>query len=148
MVEHCLEKIYLELEVMKANNGGTLPYGAISKKVEEHKNILTWLDLNQVYNHLRKKYKQQREALAISNYTSKGHTVDDSVFNSELSTLTDSQQTSNSFERGNFISDHTKFASAMVTESATTNEQLTFSNGNGATIASKESTMSVSAHGG
>ena len=46
MVEHCLEKIYLELEVMKANNGGTLPYGAISKKVEEHKNILTWLDLN------------------------------------------------------------------------------------------------------
>ena len=36
----------------------------------------------------------------------------------------------------------------MVTESATTNEQLTFSNGNGMTIASKESTMSVSAHGG
>ena len=31
LVEHCLNMIYMELEVTKANNGGTLPYGAIPR---------------------------------------------------------------------------------------------------------------------
>ena len=44
LVEHCLNKIYMELEVTKANNGGMLPYGAISKIVDGKKDTLVWLN--------------------------------------------------------------------------------------------------------
>ena len=55
----------MELEVTKANNGGTLPYGAISKIVDGKKDTLVWLNKERVRNYLKKKKNEQKHDLVV-----------------------------------------------------------------------------------
>ena len=60
LVEHCLYKIHMDLEVIKANNGESLPYSTISKIVDDKKDTLIWLNKDSVNNYLKKKKSNKR----------------------------------------------------------------------------------------
>ena len=43
-----------EVEIVRSNNGGNLPYGALQKVVKEHKVTFPWLNVMQVKNYIRR----------------------------------------------------------------------------------------------
>ena len=46
-VQICLNNVIRELEAKKANNGGKMPYGAISRTVSAKQCIFPWISVNQ-----------------------------------------------------------------------------------------------------
>lgn len=50
----CLTTITTDLELLRANNQGKIPYGAISRLVGEYKESFPWLNKDMVKNHIRK----------------------------------------------------------------------------------------------
>jgi hypothetical protein len=56
--DQCLTTITTELELLRANNEGKVPYGAITWIVAEYKDSFPWLNKDLVKNHLRKLNKQ------------------------------------------------------------------------------------------
>ena len=49
-----LNNVIRELEAIKANNGGKMPYGTTSKVVEARKRLLPWLSINHVKYQMKK----------------------------------------------------------------------------------------------
>lgn len=54
----CLNHTATEIEALKANNGGRVPYGRLQQLVEENKPCFPWLSVDKVNNHLRKYNKE------------------------------------------------------------------------------------------
>ena len=55
MIEHCLLNISTNMEVLKANNNGKLPYGAISCAVHDGvQELVPWVTTQKVKYFLRK----------------------------------------------------------------------------------------------
>ena len=54
MIEHCLLNISTNMEVLKANNNGKLPYGAISRAVHDVEELVPWVTTQKVKYFLRK----------------------------------------------------------------------------------------------
>jgi hypothetical protein len=54
MIDRCLLGIATEMELLKANNRDKLPYGALTKAVNEMKGILPWLTVVKVNYYLTK----------------------------------------------------------------------------------------------
>jgi len=54
MIEHCLLNISTNMEVLKANNNGKLPYGAISRAVHDVQELVPWVTTQKVKYFLRK----------------------------------------------------------------------------------------------
>ena len=52
--DQCLTTVATDLELLKANNEGRVPYGAIARLVGEYKESFPWLNKDMVKNHLRK----------------------------------------------------------------------------------------------
>ena len=48
MLEHCLLNISTNMEVLKANNNGKLPYGAISRAVHDVQELVPWVTTQKV----------------------------------------------------------------------------------------------------
>jgi hypothetical protein len=69
LVTLVLNNIIRELEATKANNGGTLPHGAISRMVSEKKATLTWLTKDMIKYHLKKLNKIEVELLVGGDVT-------------------------------------------------------------------------------
>ena len=114
LVEHCLYKIYMDLEVIKANNGGSLPYGTISKIVDDKKDMLIWLNKDRVNNYLKKKKKEQQEDMLelLNDSTDTKSANNPSMFDLQLSTLTDLLTSIIAFNNGYSVSDKLAFTSA------------------------------------
>ena len=53
-VQICLNNVIRELEAKKANNGGKMPYGAISRTVSAKQCNFPWISVNQVKNELKR----------------------------------------------------------------------------------------------
>ena len=53
-IEHCLLNISTNMEVLKANNNGKLPYGAISRSVHDVQDLVPWETTQKVKYFLRK----------------------------------------------------------------------------------------------
>ena len=54
MIEHCLLNISTNMKVLKANNNGKLPYGAISCAVHDVEELVPWVTTQKVKYFLRK----------------------------------------------------------------------------------------------
>jgi hypothetical protein len=52
--KQCLTTITTELEALKANNEGKIPYGGIARIVAEYKENFPWINEDMIKNHLRK----------------------------------------------------------------------------------------------
>jgi hypothetical protein len=53
-----------KVEIMKANNGGVAPYGAVSAIVSKMKPTLPWLNVEMLRSHLKKLNKQKSKHAA------------------------------------------------------------------------------------
>jgi hypothetical protein len=58
-VSAALYFICREVETVRSNNGGNLPYGALQKTVKEQKVTFPWLNVVQVKNYIRKFEKKK-----------------------------------------------------------------------------------------
>ena len=98
----------MEVEVIRANNGGNLPYCTISHIVDKHKHDIHWLNKNHVNNYLKKKYQEQKEWLLHNNSSYLvSASIDDPFLDSQMSALTESQtgsQPTISFQEENCVS--------------------------------------------
>ena len=54
MIEHCLLNIFTNMEVLKTNNNGKLPFGAISCAVHDVQELVPWATTQKVKYFLRK----------------------------------------------------------------------------------------------
>jgi hypothetical protein len=52
--QKAIQSATTSLELLKANNNGKVPYGAIAQLVGEYKDSFLWLDKDMVKNHLRR----------------------------------------------------------------------------------------------
>ena len=104
----------MDLEVIKANNGGSLPYSTISKIVDDKKNMLIWLNKDCINNYLKKKKKEQQVGMLelLNDSTDTKSANNPSVFDSQLSALTDSQTSMITFNNGYSVSDKLVFTGA------------------------------------
>ena len=71
-VQICLNNVIRELEAKKANNGGKMPYGAISRTVSC---IFPWISVNQVKNELKQSAKLEVKSSTTSMYTTSGSSL-------------------------------------------------------------------------
>ena len=69
-----------ELEAKKANNGGKMPYGAISRTVSAKQCIFPWISVNQVKNELKRSAKLEFKS-STTMYTTSGWFVPLSTIN-------------------------------------------------------------------
>jgi hypothetical protein len=86
-----LNKVARKVEIMKANNGGVAPYGAVSAIVSKMKPTLPWLNVEMLRSHLKKLNKQKSKQAAECATTSPAADVGVGTINngdSSQSTLT------------------------------------------------------------
>ena len=76
-----LNSIAADVEAIKSNNNGKIPYGSISALVAREKPLLPWLTTTHVFNHLRR-LNTNKSMLDTVNATH------DSLATSALSTIT------------------------------------------------------------
>ena len=81
-----LNNVIRELEAIKANNGGKMPYGTISKVVEARKRLLPWLSINHVKYQMKKNKKLFNEI--YSSTTTSTSTFSADMGNAASSSLT------------------------------------------------------------
>ena len=65
MVKASLNHIAMEIEALKASNGGRVPYGSLQQIVEENKADFPWLTVDKVNYHLRKINKDGATATTV-----------------------------------------------------------------------------------
>ena len=80
-VQICLNNVIRELEAKKANNGGKMPYVAISRTVSAKQCIFPWISVNQVKNELKRSAKLEFKSSTTSMYTTSGWFVPLSTIN-------------------------------------------------------------------
>jgi hypothetical protein len=80
-----LNNIATSLELLKANNIGTMPHGAIVQVVKEKKTMLPWLTTERVNNHLKALNKKRKTSLLDVTNTIGAPAQNDVLF---VSTLT------------------------------------------------------------
>ena len=81
-----LNNVIRELEAIKANNGGKMPYGTISKVVEARKRLLPWLSINHVKYQMKKNKKLFNEIYSST-------TTSTSTFSAAMGNAASSSQT-------------------------------------------------------
>jgi len=81
-----LNNVIRELEAIKANNGGKMPYGTISKVVEARERLLPWLSINHVKYQMKKNKKLFNEI--YSSTTTSTSTFSAAMGNAASSSLT------------------------------------------------------------
>ena len=87
-VQICLNNVIRELEAKKANNGGKMPYGAISRTVSAKQCIFPWISVNQVKNELKQSAKIEVKSSTTSMYTTSGSSLFQPSTATMVSTLT------------------------------------------------------------
>ena len=87
-VQICLNNVIRELEAKKANNGGKMPYGAISRTVSAKQCIFPWISVNQVKNELKQSAKLEVKSSTTSMYTTSGSSLFQPSTATMVSTLT------------------------------------------------------------
>jgi hypothetical protein len=87
-VQICLNNVIRELEAKKANNGGKMPYGAISWTVSAKECIFPWISVNKVKNELKRSAKLEVKSSTTSMYTTLGSSLFQPSTATMVSTLT------------------------------------------------------------
>jgi hypothetical protein len=95
-----LNHICTELEALKANNAGTLPYGAVAQIVKERHKVCPWITTTKVHNHLKKLRQLKDSHLTTSKLTTAATAIDESNPQtlSSFSTLTAESSGDNAVE--------------------------------------------------
>ena len=87
-VQFCLNNVIRELEAKKANNGGKMSHGAISRTVSAKQCIFPWISVNQVKNELKRSAKLEVKSSTTSMYTTSGSSLFQPSTATMVSTLT------------------------------------------------------------
>jgi len=64
-VNFCLDHVLRHLEEVKANNGGKMPYGAVTSKHKEMKPLFPWLTIDMIKYHMKRKKREESDQNVI-----------------------------------------------------------------------------------